>query len=260
MALFGTFGLSGCALQRQENAPYETIQIEPNRDIELARDLTAQAILEIESGHLSRAEDLLQEALVADVQYGPAHNNLGRIYFEQGQLYLAAWEFEYSSKLMPGRFEPLLNLGIVMESIDRIEDAVHYYNQAYEISPLHAPTISALARARVRSGEKSGELRQLLDDVVLRDDRDEWRTWAQEHLATSYPRQPSLRFTPYEEDAVLEGLSPVLPKSMPAYSSLGDPDWNRVGPRLSGEQERLEQRRSIGVRSFELQGTPSLED
>jgi hypothetical protein len=31
---------------------------------------------------------------------GPAHNNLGIVYYRQKKYYLAAWEFQYAAKLM----------------------------------------------------------------------------------------------------------------------------------------------------------------
>ena len=45
---------------------------------------------------MEKAEKLLKQALTADIGYGPAHNNLGKVYYHRQNFYLAAWEFEYA--------------------------------------------------------------------------------------------------------------------------------------------------------------------
>src|SRR5262245_32785979 len=80
---------------------YETIAKDPRRDSERARELNAQALEQMQRDKLDEAERTLKKALSADVTFGPAHNNLGKVYFDQNKLYLAAWEFQYAAKLMP---------------------------------------------------------------------------------------------------------------------------------------------------------------
>ena len=62
-----------------------------------------------------RAETLLRRALDEDLFFGPAHNNLGVIHLERGELYEAANEFEWARKLMPGHPDPRLNLAITLD-------------------------------------------------------------------------------------------------------------------------------------------------
>ena len=44
----------------------------------------------------TRAEALLREALTADIFFGPAHNNLGVLFLQRGELFEAANEFEWA--------------------------------------------------------------------------------------------------------------------------------------------------------------------
>ena len=75
----------------------------------------------------AHAEKYLRKAPAADVRFGPAHHSLGVLYFWQKKLYLAAWEFEYAARLMPDRYEPLNNLGLVYESVGKFAQAKSYY-------------------------------------------------------------------------------------------------------------------------------------
>ncbi len=46
-------------------------------------------------------------------------------------------------------------------------------------------TIGNLARVYVRGNREDERTRQLLGDIVLKDQRPEWVTWAKERLATA---------------------------------------------------------------------------
>jgi len=107
--------VGGCQLRKADDlARYETVPADPSRDTEKARALTAKAVAMLKDGQLEPAEAELKAALAADLFHGPAHNNLGTLYYEQQKYYQAAWEFQYAAKLMPDRPEPKNNLGMVM--------------------------------------------------------------------------------------------------------------------------------------------------
>ncbi len=181
--VFATALLTGCNSRSRSARPdYETISDPINRNTELALRENARAMALYEEGKLDEAEASLRSALKADVMFGPAHNNLGKVYFEQKKYYLAAWEFEYAAKLMPHRSEPRSNLGLVFEAVGRLDDAVVAYTQALEIGPENTKAIGNLARARVRRGDRDDEVHELLQAVVMKDDRPEWVAWARDQL------------------------------------------------------------------------------
>jgi Tfp pilus assembly protein PilF len=101
---------------------------------------------------LAVAEKLFQQALASDVRFGPAHHSLGVLYFWQNKLYLAAWEFEYAARLMPDRYEPLNNLGLVYEAAGKYDDAKMYYSLARQKAELQPQVIGNQARIAMRSG------------------------------------------------------------------------------------------------------------
>jgi Tfp pilus assembly protein PilF len=181
MALFVTLGCQHTT--PTSHHPYETISQDPRRNTDLAKQKNTLAIAQINQNKYPDAEKLLKEALDADVTYGPAHNNLGKVYFQEHQLYLAAWEFQYASKLMPDVPEPRNNLGLVLESVGKLDEAVGCYDEALKMGPDNAQFLGNDARARYRRGDRDGYLRSMLQDLLLRDTRSDWSAWAKEELA-----------------------------------------------------------------------------
>ena len=148
------------------------------RDTERARREHERAFQFIREGKYDEAEKACKRALRADIMFGPSHNNLGLVYYHQGKLYAAAWEFQNAIKLMPYQPEPRNNLGLVFERAGKINDAAEAYGKAREIQPENPEYLGNLARATVRTGERDDEARRLLEEVVLKDDRPDWRDWA----------------------------------------------------------------------------------
>ena len=137
----------------------------------------------LEQGKLDEAEAKFKEALTADVMYGPAHNNLGKVYYLQKRYYLAAWEFEYAMKLMPYLPEPKNNLGLVFESVDQLDKAVSYYQEAIKMEPENPEVIGNLVRAQLQRDDRDDGVGQLLSELVRIDTCPEWVDWAREKLA-----------------------------------------------------------------------------
>jgi Flp pilus assembly protein TadD len=189
LALAGGAG-GGCASgNRSRDASksgYETLGAEPQRQTDSAQLDNARAVELMNQGKYDEAESVLKSALTADVMHGPAHNNLGKVYYHQGRLYLAAWEFQYAAKLMPHQPEPLNNLGLVFEAAGKLDDAVTSYGKAMSFEPDNPQFIGNLARARVRRGEgDDADVRELLSKLVMRDTRPDWVEWARRRLATT---------------------------------------------------------------------------
>jgi tetratricopeptide (TPR) repeat protein len=199
--------LSGCAAvpwQEKSPAKYETVATNKHRDVRTARTKHAEALAVLDKArkeccllfanldpippgpsekHLLKAENLLNEALVADVRYGPAHNSLGMVYYLQNKLYLAAWEFEYAAKLMPEHAQPLNNLGLVYERAGKYEDAISYYSMAISRDENDPEVIGNLVRARLTHGEKSADLKDMISDLALYHPDPTWQQWARDQVA-----------------------------------------------------------------------------
>lgn len=168
--------LSGCSSARSSAGPYVP-QRPSTRNVAKAEELNRKAA-DILHSDPDRAEQLLREALTADLYCGPAHNNLGVLYLSRGQLYEAAGEFEWSRKLLPGHPDPRLNLALTLERAGRIDEAIAGYHAALEVYPEHLPTLQALARCQMRYGRSDVDTPHLLKLITLRSDG-KWRQWAE---------------------------------------------------------------------------------
>ncbi len=177
--------LCGCAGSiRHTSTTYEGLPLDPVRDSERAGELNAQALRLIEKDELDQAADTLKNALAADVTFGPAHNNLGWVYFHQSKLYRAAWEFQYAAKLMPNNPEPHNNLGLVLEAAGKLDQAVQSYEKALSLQSENPQLIGNLARARLRRGDEDEQTVKLLEDLIMKDTRPDWVNWAKQKRVT----------------------------------------------------------------------------
>jgi len=171
--------MSGCAGARPQG-PYAPLS-EGARDSLKAQKLTQEAA-EIINTNPARAEALLREALTADLYHGPAHNNLGIVYFAQGQLYSAASEFEFARKLLPGHPDPRVNLALTLERAGRTDDALASYTSALEVYPDHLPSLQGLVRLQIKSGKADHRTLPALAEIALRGESEAWRSWARLEL------------------------------------------------------------------------------
>jgi Flp pilus assembly protein TadD len=185
LILLTSLVVAGCLGRGERGADAE---IRPGadrrRDTATARQENEQAARLLTDGKYDQAEAHLKAALAADITYGPAHNNLGKVYYHQSKLYQAAWEFEYAAKLMPGQPEPRNNLGLVLESVGRLDEAADLYGEAHAMEPGNSQFIGNLARARVQLGDRGPQVRELLSKLIMSDSRPEWVEWARERLMT----------------------------------------------------------------------------
>lgn len=167
------------ACHSASTGPYAP-QSEVLRDTSKAQRLTQEAaeLLDASAPNLAKAEKLLREALSADLYHGPAHNNLGVIYLQQGKLYEAVGEFEWARKLMPGHPDPRLNLALTLERAGKTEDALAAYASALEVYPGHIQSTQGLARLQIRSGKADDGTPRFLEEIALRGEDERWRDWA----------------------------------------------------------------------------------
>lgn len=112
----------------------------------------------------------LEDLLLAHPQFGPAHNDLGVLYYNQGDKEKALDHYEQAARLEPqnltfqknladfyfveagrvedalaiynkvlevdfGDVEALMSTGLICEALDRPEDARHFYNRVLENEP-----------------------------------------------------------------------------------------------------------------------------
>ena len=170
---------TGCA---SSGGPYDT-NATARRSPMRAEQLTKAGVAAMEQGDTRGAEMLFREALGFDLYHGPAHNNLGVLFLDRGELYEAANEFEWARKLMPGNPDPRLNLGLTLERAGRIDEAIEQYKTAIEVTPGHLPSIKAMVRTQLRYDREDDRTSRYLSDIRLRSSDPSWTSWATEQEA-----------------------------------------------------------------------------
>jgi len=181
LALWAGFPLcGGCHLLTGND---ETIiQVSTKHDTAKAARLTGAGIRSLHKGHLDLAAKRFRDAIAADPNHGPAHNNLGLMHYEQGNLYQAVVAFDEAQRALPGDPTILYNLALALESAGRVEEALDLYYRAHEMDRTHPKFLGNLVRLRVRLGETDDLLIQQLQELVLIETRPEWRRWADMQL------------------------------------------------------------------------------
>ena len=244
---------SGCALIRDKNK--SVVSVQTKRDTALANRLTYAGIRALNKQHIDLAAKHFREAVQADYSYGPAHNNLGLMHYEQGNLYQAVMAFEQARQFLPDDPAVVYNLGLALEAAGRSEEALELYYTANAMDQVNPLYLGNLVRLRVRRGEHDDVLQQQLRDLVLIETRPDWRRWADMQLALTHndaldrgPATPDLdtmvnRTTEANPEALrtkIIDLTPVMPASMEEpvpqkarYDDLpNDPPMNLIPPKV----------------------------
>ncbi len=200
--------MPGCQrFQKSNSLGYKSYFESTSKDFERAKRKHELAIERLCENDECLAEQLLREALICDSSFGPAHNTLGKLYFDQRKYYLAAWEFEQASQIMPERLEPINNLGLVFEAVGKYDEAIEQFEIAWGQQPDNAHFLGNLLRVRIRNEHPIEELEGLLRQLIEIDDRTEWVDWARGQLTLNRNttsddpvyQQPSHRSNLFEE-------------------------------------------------------------
>ena len=142
---------AGCtSLQNKQEA---VIKVETKRKTALANRLTYAGIRALNKQHIDIAAKRFRDAIEADYAYGPAHNNLGLMHYEQGNLYQAIMAFEQAREFLPNDPAVVYNLGLALESAGRTDEAIELYYTANQMDRANPNYLGNLVRLRVRLGE-----------------------------------------------------------------------------------------------------------
>ncbi|HMO26492.1 MAG TPA: tetratricopeptide repeat protein, partial [Tepidisphaeraceae bacterium] len=183
-------GGAGCAGSRAPAGQrYETVSAVSTADRAQAEKLATEGRSRLNAGDHDGAATKFRDAIIQDMNYGPAHNGLGVALFRQGRFYEAAWEFDYAAKLMPKSPQPLINLGMIAEIAGKQDEAMTRYESALALDPNSVEAIGYLVRLRIKQGVRDARTQTLLDELLSRDTRPTWRRWA-ELESTRIPSAP----------------------------------------------------------------------
>ncbi len=92
-------------------------------------------ILKSNQGDFAKAIDYLTQCLKRNPRHFEAHYNLGNVYSEIGNLALAKVHYELSTEIEPDYPNSFYNLGLVLISMKRYQEAVHCINKYVSLAP-----------------------------------------------------------------------------------------------------------------------------
>ncbi len=173
--------LAGCTQLQHSNG--SVVQVQTSQNPARAIRLTEAGIKSLGRGATEDASRKFTAAIASDETYGPAHNNLGLMHYEQGDLYQAVLSFERAMEFSPHDPTVYYNLGLALESAGKTYEALDLYQQAVELDGTNPNFLGNLVRLRIRMGESDESVRSQLKDLVLIEDRPEWRAWADKQLS-----------------------------------------------------------------------------
>lgn len=108
-----------------------------------------------EYGKTAEAIDEITAVLKNYPGHPEAHNDLGVIYFQSGDLQQATYHFEQALTSDPEYQSAWKNLGDIMTSLGTLEQAIQAYQKALEIDPNDTEVLLALADISFQLGDKS---------------------------------------------------------------------------------------------------------
>jgi tetratricopeptide (TPR) repeat protein len=110
-------------------------------------------------------EALWRDTLAKNPNAWLAHNNLGYVLANQGDLVSATWHYQEALRLEPRYPEAHNNLGNALIQVGKIQEAIGHYEQALRIDPDYANAHNNLGNALERTGkieEAIGQYEQAL--------------------------------------------------------------------------------------------------
>ena len=106
----------------------------------------------LQKGDVDGAVVHFQQALQIKPDSVQVHNNLGLALKKQGHIEEAMEQYDKSIQINPNNSEAQYNLGLALADKGRFEEAIEKYRQAIQISPNYSEALSSLGAALVAKG------------------------------------------------------------------------------------------------------------
>jgi len=124
-----------------------------------------QAAAFLEQGNISGARDILDQILSQDETFGPAHNAIGLIYLNQGNVPEAEKAFHRSTQKAPDYEDAFLNLANIYFETGRPADCVALLTPLNENGP-DTPFVPYLLAEGLRETGRSDEARTAYQQAI----------------------------------------------------------------------------------------------
>jgi tetratricopeptide (TPR) repeat protein len=123
-----------------------------------------------EQGNLDEAANQYHESLRYNPTYAEAHNNLGVVLKRQGKIDQAVMQYELALKSAPNFPNAIFNLGLALEILGKNDDAIARYRQALQLEPDFFEAHFALAGILMHTGKIEESLQEYDQAVQIQPD------------------------------------------------------------------------------------------
>ena len=114
----------------------------------------------IREGKTDEAIREFEETIRLNPRYAAdAHNDIGFILFERGDLSAAIGHYQQALQQSPGNYFALVNMGNALRRQNRLDDAIEYYRQAVSLRPEQLPGQYNLASTLASQGNYAAAAR-----------------------------------------------------------------------------------------------------
>ena len=121
-------------------------------------------------GQIDRAAAHYERLVQMRPSYGPGHLYLGATRAQQGRPEEAMREYEEAARLMPDSAVPYYNMGLALVALRRPAEAIERYRQAVKIVPAYADAHNNLGLLLAEDGKLDDGVVHLRKAVALRSD------------------------------------------------------------------------------------------
>src|SRR5215467_8648263 len=121
-------------------------------------------------GQIDRAAAHYEQLVQMRPSYGPGHLYLGATRAQQGRPEEAMREYEEAARLMPDSAVPYYNMGLALVALRRPAEAIERYRQAVKIVPAYADAHNNLGLLLAEDGKLDDGVVHLREAVALRPD------------------------------------------------------------------------------------------
>lgn len=129
------------------------------------------------NGDIALARKCLNDAIKADDRNAHAWMALGILEFEQDELHEAALALHRASRLEPHSYEPLFNIGLILDAAGKYPQAIKKYEAALHLAPDQVEVMENLARCYIHSDTKLDKAKELVERALSLESRSEWIRW-----------------------------------------------------------------------------------
>jgi len=116
------------------------------------------------------SETLFRHAIKVTENNYVAHDNLGTVLGQKGQMDEAIREFQEAVRLKPNHANAHCNLGIALDKKGRTDEAIRQFREAVRLQPDHVEAHSNLGRVLDKKGQMDEAMIQFQEAIRLRPD------------------------------------------------------------------------------------------